>query len=267
MGHLAPNLLDDDGVSNPSRNLSLTDVVDRAIALQPSRRRLLLGGLGAAALPFLAGLSACGGSDDPAPTTPTPPTETILGITPVATSTADEIVVPAFTGLGAPYWKPDARGAIVGLSRGSTMAHIARAALESIAFQSAALLQAMAKDAAPVAELRVDGGATVKYGRHQIALFHFAKLGKWFACQNLCPHKREMVLSRGLLGDIDGLPKIVCPMHKKSFSLETGEGLSDPAYAISTFPVEIRAGRVYIELPGEEILDQLHLCNPEKVCS
>jgi glycerol kinase len=76
------------------------------------------------------------------------------------------IFVPAFTGLGAPYWKADARGAIVGLSRGSTVAHIARAALESIAFQSAALLQAMSRDAiaagaAAVAELRVDGGACV----------------------------------------------------------------------------------------------------------
>jgi glycerol kinase len=69
--------------------------------------------------------------------------------------------VPAFTGLGAPYWNADARGAIVGLSRGSTVAHIARAALESIAFQSAALLQAMSKDAQAVAELRVDGGASV----------------------------------------------------------------------------------------------------------
>jgi len=69
--------------------------------------------------------------------------------------------VPAFTGLGAPYWDAQARGAIVGLSRGSTVAHIARAAVESIAFQSAALLQAMARDAAPVTELRVDGGACV----------------------------------------------------------------------------------------------------------
>ena len=76
------------------------------------------------------------------------------------------MVVPAFTGLGAPYWKPDARGSITGLSRGSTLAHIARAALESIAFQSAALLQAMSRDAVAaggvaVAELRVDGGACV----------------------------------------------------------------------------------------------------------
>jgi glycerol kinase len=76
------------------------------------------------------------------------------------------MVVPAFTGLGAPYWKPDARGSILGLTRGSTLAHIARAALESIAFQSAALLQAMGRDAvsaggAAVSELRVDGGASV----------------------------------------------------------------------------------------------------------
>ena len=76
------------------------------------------------------------------------------------------MMVPAFTGLGAPYWKPEARGTITGLTRGTTMAHIARAALESIAYQSAALLQAMGRDAvaaggAPVSELRVDGGASV----------------------------------------------------------------------------------------------------------
>jgi len=89
--------------------------------------------------------------------------------------------VPAFTGLGAPYWNAQARGAIVGITRGTTVAHIARAALESIAFQSAALLGAMSRDlsaprpagtpeqpiASPealvssVTELRVDGGACV----------------------------------------------------------------------------------------------------------
>ncbi|CAM3870091.1 glycerol kinase GlpK [Castellaniella denitrificans] len=74
--------------------------------------------------------------------------------------------VPAFTGLGAPWWDPEARGTITGLTRGTTMAHIARAALESIAYQSAALLQAMSRDAqaagaAPLRELRVDGGACV----------------------------------------------------------------------------------------------------------
>jgi len=71
-------------------------------------------------------------------------------------------LVPAFTGLGSPHWDPYARGAMVGLSRGTTRAHIARAALECIAFQSAELLQAMQQDACqPLIELRVDGGATV----------------------------------------------------------------------------------------------------------
>jgi len=87
----------------------------------------------------------------------------------LAASVADSggvVVVPAFTGLGAPYWRADARGAILGLTRGSTRAHIARAAVESIAYQSAALLQAMQADAkamgAPaLTELRVDGGASV----------------------------------------------------------------------------------------------------------
>ena len=71
-------------------------------------------------------------------------------------------LVPAFTGLGSPHWDAYARGTMVGLSRGTTRGHIARAALESIAFQSAELLAAMQQDAAqPLVELRVDGGATV----------------------------------------------------------------------------------------------------------
>ena len=70
-------------------------------------------------------------------------------------------VVPAFAGLGAPYWNQHARGTIVGITRGTSAAHIARAALESIAFQSYDLLKAMEADAGiPIAELRVDGGAT-----------------------------------------------------------------------------------------------------------
>jgi glycerol kinase len=70
--------------------------------------------------------------------------------------------VPAFTGLGAPHWDAAARGAIVGLTRGSNAGHLARAAIESIAFQSADLLVAMQADARlKLRELRVDGGATV----------------------------------------------------------------------------------------------------------
>src|SRR5690606_23564925 len=81
----------------------------------------------------------------------------------LATSVPDSggvYFVPAFTGLGSPHWDPNARGGIFGLSRGSTRAHIARAAVEAIAYQCAELLLAMQSDAAtPITELRVDGGA------------------------------------------------------------------------------------------------------------
>jgi glycerol kinase len=69
-------------------------------------------------------------------------------------------LVPAFAGLGAPHWDPFARGIMVGITRGTTAGHIARAALESIAFQVADLLDAIGADCGiPVSELRVDGGA------------------------------------------------------------------------------------------------------------
>jgi glycerol kinase len=71
-------------------------------------------------------------------------------------------IVPAFAGLGAPYWDQHARGTIVGLTRGINTAHIARAALDSIAYQTSDVLKAMEADAKiPILELRVDGGATV----------------------------------------------------------------------------------------------------------
>lgn len=70
------------------------------------------------------------------------------------------VFVPAFSGLGAPYWDPHARGMIIGMTRGTNKAHIARAALESIAYQTADLMEAMQKDThIPLQELRVDGGA------------------------------------------------------------------------------------------------------------
>jgi glycerol kinase len=71
-------------------------------------------------------------------------------------------LVPAFAGLGAPHWDPSARGTITGLTRGTTAGHLARAALESIAYQTADVLAAMEADSGmAIAELRVDGGATV----------------------------------------------------------------------------------------------------------
>jgi glycerol kinase len=84
------------------------------------------------------------------------------------TSAEGVYFVPAFAGLGAPYWNQDARGTITGLTRGSTSAHIARAALDSIAYQTLDVLLAMKKDSGiDILELRVDGGATVNNGLMQ----------------------------------------------------------------------------------------------------
>ena len=97
-----------------------------------------------------------------------------------------------------------------------------------------------------VDEFAENGGMCVKYKDKQIAVYNFARKNKWYACQNACPHKMEMVLSRGMLGDDGGIPKIACPMHKKTFSLETGENLNGDLGDIATYPVKIEDGFVFI---------------------
>lgn len=100
--------------------------------------------------------------------------------------------------------------------------------------------------AASINDFPKDGGACVKYKDKQIAVFNFTRLGKWYACQNVCPHKMEMVLSRGMIGDDKGIPKVACPLHKKTFSLENGENLNGDIDAIATYPVKIEEENVYI---------------------
>ena len=100
-----------------------------------------------------------------------------------------------------------------------------------------------------------DGGATIKYGRTQIAVFNFASRGEWYATQNMCPHRREFVLSRGMIGDQNGKPKVACPVHKKTFSLESGQCLSGEDYSVQVFPVKIEGDDVYLQLPPVEELD------------
>ena len=110
-----------------------------------------------------------------------------------------------------------------------------------------------------------DGGATIKYGKTQIAVFNFASRGEWYASQNMCPHRREFVLSRGLIGDQNGTPKVACPVHKRTFSLETGKGLSDKAFEIEVFPVKVDGDNVYLQLPSVEVLDEVFAT--EKTCN
>ena len=89
----------------------------------------------------------------------------------------------------------------------------------------------------------LDGGATVKYGGVQIAVFNFSSRGEWYASQQMCPHKKAFVLSRGILGDAGGTPKIACPLHKKTFSLQSGESLGGEGYGVAGVPGEGRERR------------------------
>lgn len=99
---------------------------------------------------------------------------------------------------------------------------------------------------ARVSDFPLNGGACVKYRDLQIAVFYFTRQQSWYACQNLCPHKLEMVLSRGLIGEEGGVAKVACPLHKRTFSLETGENLNGDLPAIATYPVKVEDGYVYI---------------------
>nr|WP_321409984.1 nitrite reductase small subunit NirD [uncultured Carboxylicivirga sp.] len=92
----------------------------------------------------------------------------------------------------------------------------------------------------------VDAGIAVKYNDKQIAVFQFGDTGEWYATQNMCPHKLEMALARGIIGSEGEEPKVACPFHKKTFSLKTGGCLSGDDLQIKTYPVKIDKGYVYI---------------------
>lgn len=92
-----------------------------------------------------------------------------------------------------------------------------------------------------------NGGVCVKLEQEQIAIFNFSRRNEWYATQNLCPHRRQMALSRGMVGSQAGEPKVACPFHKKTFSLASGHCISDDVCpSIRTYPVKIENGRVLI---------------------
>ncbi len=103
----------------------------------------------------------------------------------------------------------------------------------------------------------IDGGATIRYGKTQIAVFNFTARGEWYASQNMCPHKNAFVLSRGIVGNVGEEPKVVCPLHKKPFSLKSGECMSGEEYSLQVFPVKIESGAVFLALPPQGQLDAL----------
>jgi len=108
-----------------------------------------------------------------------------------------------------------------------------------------------------------EGGRSLQYGGSQIAVFNFESRGEWYATQNKCPHMKDMVMARGLIGDQQGVPKVACPLHKKTFSLTDGKCLGDDEYRIMTFAVKVVDGWVYVELPDEATTERL--IGPDKV--
>jgi nitrite reductase (NADH) small subunit len=102
--------------------------------------------------------------------------------------------------------------------------------------------------ACQVADIPADGGGCVSLGNQQIAVFNFSRRGQWYATQNSCPHKQQMVLSRGMIGSAGEQcePKVACPFHKKTFSLLTGDCLTGEEYRIQTYPIKVKNGKVYI---------------------
>ena len=94
-----------------------------------------------------------------------------------------------------------------------------------------------------------DLGSCVKVNGLQIAVFNLSANNQWYAVQNLCPHDKRMVLSRGIIGDKEGEPKVTCPMHKNSFSLVNGKHISEGEVDdITTYPVKIKDGNVFLEV-------------------
>lgn len=100
--------------------------------------------------------------------------------------------------------------------------------------------------AASVSAFPINGGACVQYKGKQIAVFNFSRRNEWYACQNLCPHKMQMILSRGMIGTHQEEPMVACPFHKKSFSLKTGECINGDECSLATYPVKIKDEHVYI---------------------
>merc|ERR1712190_571092 len=100
------------------------------------------------------------------------------------------------------------------------------------------------------------GGFAAKVSNSELAIFHHAALDKWYATQSSCPHKQLRVLSRGLIGLHGDAPKVACPIHKTTYNLETGKGISNAGLNIATFDVKVKDGRVFVHLPPDDVLDK-----------
>jgi len=111
-------------------------------------------------------------------------------------------------------------------------------------------------DVGAVEDYPRNGGGAVKIGKSELAVYHSSVTGKWYATQNSCPHKQLQVLSRGLLGMQGTTPKVACPIHKNTYNLETGKGISNPGLNLATFEAKEESGRVLVLVPPADVLDK-----------
>ncbi len=96
-------------------------------------------------------------------------------------------------------------------------------------------------------------GGCVKLQDKHIAVFNFEDRTQWYAIDNLCPHRQQDVLSRGIIGETSGEPKVACPLHKNSFSLKTGKCLTDDNLsAVRTYDIKCEEGTLYLNLDTPE---------------
>ncbi|MDX2188921.1 MAG: nitrite reductase small subunit NirD [Bacteroidota bacterium] len=104
--------------------------------------------------------------------------------------------------------------------------------------------------ACSTSDIPENGGACVLINGEQIAIYNFKRRNEWFATQNLCPHKQQMALSRGMIGSMGDEPKVACPFHKKTFSLKSGACLSGDDYQIKVYPIKVVDNQVFVGAIG-----------------
>jgi len=99
-----------------------------------------------------------------------------------------------------------------------------------------------------IQDILENGGSCVKVGEEQIAIFNYDQ-NQWYAVQNMCPHKKQFVLSRGLIGEDEGEPKVACPLHKNTFSLKTGKHLGGNCdYNLKIYPIRVEGEDIQLDI-------------------
>ena len=111
-------------------------------------------------------------------------------------------------------------------------------------------------DVGPEENFPANAGFAVKVGNSELAVYNHLAVGKWYATQNSCPHKQLQVLSRGMIGFQGDVPKVACPIHKNTYNLETGKGISNAGLNLATFDVKLENGKVLLHLPPDDVLDK-----------